>query len=399
MFLTANSAIVGCFAQIQKKTLVGDAVSHAVLPGICLVFIIFNTKNFAYLLLGALGTGWLSIIALDSIYKHSKLKQDPAISIVLSIFFSAGIFLLSIIQHTGKANQAGLQRFIFGNAASLMTNELITATTIATIVITTIILLFRPLKIFCFDPMFAKTIGINTKLLNVTLQILLVLSIIISIQSVGIVLMTAMLIIPPAAANTWSNKLYKVLIISGIIGLVSGLVGTTISYQIKNMPTGPWIVLIMFLIAIISFLFAPEKGLIKRTYTFYKRNKQRTYENILKLLYELGESNNNFYMPHHISSIISQRPSLSHKQLTSGLNQLNKDQLVEKIHTNQWQLTPKGKQKGKYILNLHHLWEEYLENNLKIDTTITHQDAEAMEHIITPELEKEIKHAIKKLKP
>ena len=149
MLLTASSAVVGTFTFLKKKALVGDAVAHSVLPGICLAFILSGTKNPVILIIGAFITGWISLLIIDLITQRSKIKEDSAIALVLSVFFGIGILMLTNIQHSGNAAQTGLDSFLFGKAAALVGNDLITFSIVAVVLILTVTLFFKELSTFC----------------------------------------------------------------------------------------------------------------------------------------------------------------------------------------------------------------------------------------------------------
>jgi manganese/zinc/iron transport system permease protein len=158
MLLTASSAVVGTFTFLKKKALVGDAVAHSVLPGICLAFILSGTKNPIILIIGAFITGWISLLIIDLITQRSKIKEDSAIALVLSVFFGIGILMLTNIQHSGNAAQTGLDSFLFGKAAALVGNDLITFSIVAVVLILTVTLFFKELKIIAFDSNYAKAL-------------------------------------------------------------------------------------------------------------------------------------------------------------------------------------------------------------------------------------------------
>ena len=289
VLLTSSSAVVGTFTFLKKKALVGDAVAHAVLPGICLAFILAGNKNPVWLILGAFVTGWISLVIIDLIADRSKLKQDTAIALVLSVFFGIGILLLTHIQHAGNASQSGLNGFLFGKAAALVGQDLIIFGVVATILLFTVGLFFKELKLIAFDEDLASTLGLPVRGLNLLLTSLTVLAVVTGIQAVGVVLMAAMLITPAAAARFWTDKVLYMTLLAAFFGAISGIAGAFVSYVSPAMPTGPWIVLIISMIALFSFFLAPHRGILARW--FQQRQLQQSImdENLLKELYHLGE--------------------------------------------------------------------------------------------------------------
>ena len=265
ILLTASSAVVGTFTFLKKKALVGDAVAHSVLPGICLAFILSGTKNPIWMILGAFLTGWISLVIIDHITTKSKIKEDTAIALILSVFFGIGILMLTNIQHSGNPAQTGLDSFLFGKAAALVGKDLIVFGIVAVILIITVALFFKELKLIAFDSNYAKALGLPVKALDLLLTSLTVLAVVTGIQAVGVVLMAAMLITPAAAARFWTNDVFKMTLIAAILGGISGLSGAYVSYVAPAMPTGPWIVIIISVIAIVSFFIAPKRGIFARS--------------------------------------------------------------------------------------------------------------------------------------
>ncbi|WP_276499506.1 iron chelate uptake ABC transporter family permease subunit [Pontibacter litorisediminis] len=388
VLLATSSAVVGCFTLLRKRALVGDAVAHAVLPGVCLAFILSGTKNPFILLLGAFITGWLSLVTIDFITSRSRIKEDTAIGLVLSVFFGIGILLLTAIQHSGNAAQSGLDKFLFGKAASLVGEDLIAFSLVAVLLLITTLLFYKELTLLCFDQAYAKTIGYPVRALELLLTTLTVFAVVVGIQAVGVVLMAAMLITPAAAARFWTDRLSLMLVLAALIGAFSGVSGAFVSYTAPAMPTGPWIVLIVSMIAIVSFAFAPNKGWVSRLLR-QRRNKTLILEeNLLKLLYQLGETKQNFQLPHTLQEIL-QRRAIPKKQANVGLGKLRKQGYIEKTPEG-WQLTAQGQRRGERVVRLHRLWELYLTQYLNLASDHVHEDAETIEHIITPELEQRL---------
>ena len=392
VLLGASSALVGCFTFLRKKALVGDTIAHSILPGICLSFIIFKTKDPLMLLLGAMVSGWLSVYIVDYISANSKIKPDTAIGLTLSVFFGVGVLLLTHIQHSGNAAQAGLDKFLFGKAASLVQNDVITFGIVSVVLIATIIVFFKQFSLISFDVQFAKSIGLPVKTFEIILSIITVLAVAIGIQTVGVVLMAAMLITPAAAARFWTDKLKIMIVIAAIIGGISGIVGAFISFTAPSMPTGPWIVVVLSFIAIGSMLVAPKNGAISKIRKQKKNQRKILEDNILKLLYKLGEKENEFFKNRSISTLKNFREIPENKFL-KGLNILKKKNLVALVN-DLWVLTEEGKKAGMRIVKIHRLWELYLTTYLRIAPDHVHEDAETIEHIITPEMEIKLEHLL-----
>lgn len=385
ILLTASSAIVGSFTFLKKKALVGDAVAHAVLPGVCLSFLLYGEKNPFVLIIGAFLTGWLSLILIDFISAKSKIKEDTAIGLILSVFFGIGIFMLTIIQKSGNAAQTGLDQFLFGKAASLVGQDLIAFAVIAVILISAVIFLFKEFTILAFDEDYASTLGLPVRAIELVLTTLTVLAVVVGIQAVGVVLMAAMLITPAAAARFWTEKIQVMVLLAAIFGAFSGLSGAYISYIAPSMPTGPWIVIVVSTIAFISFFMAPRRGIVYRMRNQRKIKKQINDENILKALYHLGEEEKNYFEKRTIEEILQKRV-FHPASLKIGLKRLKRQGYIHNSN-GYWYFSKAGRDKGQRVVKLHRLWELYLTEYLRIAPDHVHDDADTIEHILTPELE------------
>lgn len=384
MLLTGSAAMVGAFALLKKKVLVGDAVAHATLPGVCLAFLLTGTKHPLYLVLGAFIAGWLALLLMDQLTRRSKLKEDTAMALVLSVAFGLGLLLLTAIQHTGNAAQVGLQNFLLGKAAALVSDDLKVLTLLSLALITMVLLFFKEFTLVAFDKAFAQASGLPVQRLELLLTSLTVLAIVVGIRAVGILLMAAMLVAPPAAARYWTHHLPTMVLLAAGFGMLAGLVGVLVSYIAPAMPTGPWIVVVMALIAYGSFFLAPHKGLLARSMRRRRHRQKVLTENILKVFYELGERDGHYYGGRTLLLLGQHRP-LPRYLLWRGLRRLQKQGLVRCVGA-EWSLTAAGKDQGEKIRQLHCLWELYLTQYLKLKADHVHDDAESMEHIITPAL-------------
>ncbi|WP_462249421.1 metal ABC transporter permease [Ekhidna sp.] len=385
ILLSISSAVVGCFTFIKKKSLVGDVISHAVLPGICISFLASGSKDPFLLIIGAFISGWISILVMDAIIQNTKIKEDAATGLSLSVFFGIGILLMTYIQHSGNAAQSGLDTFLFGKAAALVGKDLLAFSIIAIAVLLTVYLFYKEFKVISFDPQYAKVIGLPIKRLEMILTSITVLAVVTGIQAVGVVLMAAMLITPASAARFWTNRLSMMILLASLFGAFSGICGAFISYSAPSMPTGPWMVMILSIIALLSFFFAPRKGIVIRQWRRFTIKKQLLEENLLKAFYRIGENNGDHFMKIAINDLRLIR-NFAPSQLAKGLRKLRINGYVEK-NNESWKLTNEGFEKGKRVTRLHRLWELYLTKYLRIAPDHVHEDADTIEHVITPELE------------
>jgi len=385
--LSVGASAVGTFAFLRKRSLAGDAIAHSVLPGVCLAFLLFDTRELWILLLGAFTTGWISILFVDFITNKSKIKPDAAIGITLSIFFGIGIVLLTYIQQNGNSGQSGLNNFLLGKAAAMSRSDVITMIIVSSIILITLLLFFKEFMLISFDRSFAVSIGLPVRRLEVVLTTLTVLSVAVGIQAVGVVLIAALLITPPAAARFWTNNLKVMFLVSIVIGVIGGISGAYISFLNNKMPTGPWVVSTTSILVVFSILAAPKKGLIAKWLSRKKYRQKVDDENALKLLYHLEEQSpsEKFF---NLDQMVERR-YWDQKKLVSILNKLtNKDKVVKDGYL--YGLSNKGRKEGKRIVRIHRLWEMYLTQKMNIASDHVHDDAEAIEHIITPEMERRL---------
>jgi manganese/zinc/iron transport system permease protein len=322
---------------------------------------------------------------MDAIIRNTKIKEDAATGLSLSVFFGIGILLMTYIQHSGNASQSGLDTFLFGKAAALVGIDLLAFSIIAVIVLIVVWFFYKEFKLISLDRQFAKVIGLPIRRLETILTSITVLAVVTGIQAVGVVLMAAMLITPAAAARFCTNRLHKMLVIASVFGAFSGITGAYISYATPSMPTGPWMVMILSIIALFSFFFAPKKGIIINQWNRVKIQRQLLEENLLKTFFKIGENSGDFFQNVETNDLRLVR-AFSVNQLKNGLRKLNTDGYIIKSN-NSWKLSQQGHEKGKRITRLHRLWELYLTKYLRIAPDHVHEDADTIEHVITPELE------------
>lgn len=383
MLIGAGAATVGSFAYLRKKALIGDAIAHSILPGVVLAFMLSGFKSMWVLFPGALIAGWLSLWVMDAITRTTRVKADAAIAIVLSVFFALGLVLLSIVQTTGGGQQAGLDTFLFGKAAAMVSGDIYLFAITDLFLIATVALLYPYLKLFSFDSDFAATIGLPVRTLEFLLSTLTVLSVATGIQAVGVVLLAALIITPAAAARFFVRRLSHMLYLAAIFGLASAAIGAYISYSTPKMPTGPWIVIVLSLMAMASFAFAPQKGVYFR-YRMRRRHQLKVQEeNILKELYRFlireGQES--------VGSVnLAEKRRFEGRTLEAGLARLEAKNLIVPME-GKLQFTETGEVEAARVVRLHRLWELYLTARMNIAEDHVHHDAEAIEHIITPELE------------
>ncbi len=260
--LGAVGGALGSFAVLRRQGLLGDALAHATLPGVCVAFMLTGSKNPAVLLLGAALSAGLGALFILAVVGGTRIKQDAALGIVLSVFFGAGIVLLTLIAGSGDAGQSGLDRFIFGQAATIVRADVVTMGLLASAAVVLLELFFKEFKLLSFDPAFAASLGFPVRALNVLLTALIVVAVVVGIQAVGVVLMAAMLITPAAAARQWTDRLSVMVSLAAAFGAASGVCGALISASGSNLPTGPLIVLVATGVLVVSLLLGRRHGFL-----------------------------------------------------------------------------------------------------------------------------------------
>ncbi len=258
------SGVLGSFAVLRKQSLLGDGVSHAALPGVVMAFVLTGSKDTEVLLTGALVSGLMATLFIISIVKHTRIKFDSALALVMSVFFGGGLVLLTYVQKIPNSNQAGLKRFIFGQASTLLQRDVYFMIICGVVLLILVILFWKEFKLYIFDAEYMKSLGFPIQKFNLLLSFMIVMAIIIGLQTVGVILMSAMLIAPAVAARQWTNKLWIMILLSAIFGAISGIGGTTASSLVTKLPTGPAIVVFISCIVILSVLFAPQRGIIQK---------------------------------------------------------------------------------------------------------------------------------------
>ncbi|HHW80002.1 MAG TPA: metal ABC transporter permease [Acholeplasmataceae bacterium] len=274
---------IGLFSILRKQALIGDALSHAALPGVVLSYIIFQNRALEILLLGAFVSAIVSMGLINIINKYTKVKFDASMALILSSFFAIGNVLMQTIQ-----GGHGLNRFVFGEAATMLQRDVNFILIASIITLFVSILLWRHIKLFIFDRSFYLSLGFNDKIVNTVLTLLVAIVVTISIRTIGVVLMSALLIAPAVTARLISNKFSTNFILAGIFGAVSGAIGTIFSFQIKNLPTGPIIVVSLSVILLIILLFTPKNGIISKIINDKRHKKLILKYHPLVHFYEYG---------------------------------------------------------------------------------------------------------------
>jgi len=338
---------LGTFTVLRKQSLLGDSISHACLPGIILSFLIFNSKESWVLMAGAVVFGTLASLVVLAITKYSRVKEDSALAITLSVFFGFGLMLLTWVQRRPDASQAGLARFLFGQAATLLDRDVYLLAAIALPCLACVLLFWKQFQLLSFDRSFALSLGINVSFFEILLSILLVLVIVAGLETVGVVLMSALLVAPPVAARQWTNKLGMMTFLAGLFGAISGIAGAIISNLGKtSIPTGPVIVLFISAVVLLSILFAPARGIVWQFLKQWKESGILQLDSVLSNLCNLAKEHSGKQLGHSIAMLkeISSQPA----GVSKSISKLREMALVFEVEKGFFIPTKKGE---TYLLN------------------------------------------------
>ena len=282
--------VLGVFAVLRKQSLVGDTLSHAALPGVCLGFMVAGARDLSSILAGAFLSGALAALTVMLIARATKLKTDAALGIVLSVYFAVGIVLLTHLQSTGAAGQAGLSTFLFGQAAAILRSDLWILGGVTAAVLALVALLWKEFKLVSFDPDYARAMGFPVLALETLLTLMIALAVVVGLQMVGVVLMVAMLIAPAAAARQWTKSLEGMVLLAAFFGAVSGVVGALISAGARGLATGPVVVLVASAIVFVSILVAPGRGLAWRALAAARQRRSLEGRRVLATMSALSDA-------------------------------------------------------------------------------------------------------------
>lgn len=332
------SGVLSAYAVLRKQSLMGDVMSHAALPGVVIAFILIGFKAPLPLMIGAAVAGWLGTLLMMTITNQTRIKEDSAMGIVLAVFFGLGVALLSWVQRQGNANQSGLDKFIFGRAAALVQDEVVLMAVLGLVVLAMVMIFWKEFKLLVFDREYAATIGYNVRLLDIMLTTLIVVAVVIGLETVGVVLMSAMIVAPGVAARQWTDRLGIMVLISGLFGALAGVSGALISSLERGLPTGPVIVLAISTLTLISLLFAPNRGVVWERIRAQRNRRQLRAAAVLEALYDMASHHGDPLHPHSLRSL---QVALPASNVDKVLHKLAVEGLVREI-SGAWALTPTG---------------------------------------------------------
>jgi manganese/zinc/iron transport system permease protein len=405
--LGAAGGLVGTFLLLRKRSLLSDTVSHCTLPGIALAFLVSEAlgsdRSLWMLLSGAAVTGVLGMVAVATIRAHTRIKDDAALAIVLSVFFGLGIALLVIIQQLPTGNAAGLSHYIYGKAAAMTAGDAKLIAGASLVIAIVCAALFKELKLLCFDSDFARAQGWPTVRLDLALMGLVVAVTVIGLQAVGLLLVVALLIIPAAAARFWSHRLGVTMLLATVIGAASGLVGVATSALFPNLPAGAVIVLAAVFCFGVSFVFGAQRGILIRWLDHRRVAARVARQHLLRAIYEWcetrapgGAGESAGLLEHAVPLEELQRSNhWSGARLRHLLSLGVAQRLVTSNSANDAiRLTADGKLEARRVTRNHRLWETYLLRYADVAPQHIHHNADQIEHVIEPNIVNELEELL-----
>jgi manganese/zinc/iron transport system permease protein len=395
LLLGLAAGVLGSFLVLRKRALMGDVISHATLPGIAIAFMLMvgqggSGKRLGGLLLGAAGSALLGMGCVQGIKRWTRLKEDAALGIVLSVFFGAGVALLGIIQKMSTGSAAGLESFIYGKTASMLASDAWLIAGVAAAVLLLCAALHKEFGLLCFDADFARSLGWPATVLDTILMALVVTVTVIGLQAVGLILIIALLIVPAAAARFWSHRLQRMTLLAGVIGAISGLVGSALSAMAPRWPAGAVIVLVATFIFLVSLLAGTARGVVWRARDHWSLQRTVGRQHLLRALYERLEATDSAGAR---SAEASSLPAVSASDLRAArtwaapafaryLRRALRSGEVEGDEERGYRLTPSGLNEARRIVRNHRLWELYLIRYADIAPSHVDRDADEIEHVL-----------------
>ncbi len=397
--LGISGGLVGTFLVLRKRALAADVVSHAALPGIAVAFLLAERlapgsgRSTSVLLFGAFASGLLGMAMTLAIRRWTRIKEDAALAIVLGLFFGLGMALFTVVQRTKTGNAAGLSNFIFGKAASMVASDVWLIGVVSVVIAMLCCGVFKEFSLLCFDEEFAAARGYRTMLLDWLLTLMAVTVTLIGLQSVGLLLVVALLLIPPTAARFWTNDLKVMSWLAAAIGGVSCAGGVVLSAAFPKLAAGAVIVLSGAGLFVVSLVFGKERGLWPKWSLQHQFEQRIGRSDLLRACYELlepihgsRETTQESLTKYEIDDLellaMRQWPSGRFQKLVSSAV---RERLLETNSTGGYQLTLRGAAEARDAVRRHRLWEIYLLTQTDLDPRLVDRGADGIEHVLDPQ--------------
>ncbi len=379
--------VAGSFALLRKRSLFADALGHSTLPGVCVAFLVAEHfghagRSLPILLVGAACAAIVATALVQAILRFTRLHEDAAIGVVLSVLFGLGVVLLSIIQTLPSGDAGGLKSFLFGQTAAMQQRDAALLAAIAFGTSVTAFVFLKELALVAFDEGFARSSGVSAGLFDVLLLLLVVAVTVAGLQAVGLILVIAILIIPPVAARLWTDRLRRFVPLAALFGGISGWVGASISSLAPRQPAGAVIVLTAASIFLVSLIIAP-RGVLPAAWRRLRLAFRIANDHVLKAL--LSGPRSTAHLARSLGGRVTTTAMLVRLLAARGF--LRGDR-------SGWSLTPRGIAAGGAIARNHRLWAAYLVRDAALAPDHVDPSAEAIEHILNPELIQELERTL-----
>lgn len=390
--------LLGSFIVVRKLSLLGDTLSHAVMPGVALGFLWSASKDPLVIFVGATLAGLAGTWLVSAIKKTTPVKEDSALGMVLAGFFGIGVCLFVMIQRTPTGNKSGIDKFFFGQAAALSAQDIWLMAIVTVCALVVIAFFYKELLTTSFDVGFARSSGMATGVMHALLMSLLAFAVVISLQATGVVLVSAMLITPAATAYLLTDRMGMMLTLAAGIGVASAVLGSFLSFLGHSLPTGPFMVVGAGVAFTVAYFFGPRHGLVSRWFRRSSKRKRVREENTLKSFFHLAEQSNFGKESFTLEELAAQRneslPETEERVAALVQSGFASAAAIPKKALpgvrRSVQLTPSGWQRAREVVRNHRLWELYLTNAAHYATDHVHDDAERVEHILGEETVREL---------
>ena len=370
LLIGATSGTLGAFAVLRRRSLLGDALAHAALPGVALAFLWTQSKALPILLLGATISGVVGVLIIEAIVNYTRIKADAALGI-----------LLTHIQQSEVGNQSGLDKFLFGQAASIVRADLYVMCIVSALVMVAVFLCYKEFKVLIFDAEFLAAQGFSPRVVDLLLMGLIVLTVMVGLQAVGVILIAAMLITPAAAARFWTDRLHVMVLTSGILGALCGALGVGLSALAPRIPTGPVMALVATVAFLVSALIAPRRGVLARWARIRANALRENGQHFLRAYLALQTRGKREIVLLDLASEL-QLPLYRVRRLAT---RLASDGRVS-LQNGACSLTELGHKEANFVVKSHQLWEYYLVYRSILEEDHVDRSADEVEHILTPEI-------------
>lgn len=387
MFIGVTCGVLGCFVVLRRMALIGDALSHSILPGVVGALLLFGVSASSpawlpgllsgasekwlplWLLGGAMVAGLLTAVIINIVHRHSRTKEDSAIGIAFTAMFALGLIAISSLP---RGTHFDLKCFVYGEPLAIATPDLWLMGIVCPLVLLTVALMYQRLKLISFDPVGARALGVPVQMIHYLLMGMLAATIVAGIKSTGVILVVAMVITPASAAYQMTNRLSVMLVLAGVVGGLSAALGMMLAFAV-NAPTGPSMVVVVVILFVLAVLFSPSHGWVFERLRRRRLAQHVAQEDVLKAVYRLGDQRLDQPQP------IGEETGLKPTRIRRSVTRLVQEGLVL-VTDGVVALTEAGNKHAQELVRAHRLWETYLVEKAGVDPAVVHDQAEQLEH-------------------